>query len=96
MNYPESLWASFRSAKHPIIAGEQERRLKAAFLHGMHAGQELVVQSTHLPDKEMIDFNQALQEQVTGALSKVGERPGTIKVSNIGPVFRGSINGEPV
>ena len=82
-NYPEDIWKSVKTGIFPIVTGEEEKRLKIAFLQGMHSGRELVLQSSTLGKDTCYKFNTELAKQVTSSLVQLSYRPGSIKVSNI-------------
>lgn len=102
MNYPETIWCALRLGMFPKVHGEHERELKRAFLQGMHAGRTLVDQSLALPDQECVAFLSEFRQQIAGAMTEAGIRPGTVSLGRIGPDalpgprVKMRINGEDV
>ena len=80
MNYPEALWPAVKQGIFPTATGEEEKRLKLAFLQGMHSGRECVVQSMQLDNDTCVKFNRELKEQITGSLAQLGHRPGKVSI----------------
>lgn len=80
MNYPEQVWRELQRAEFPLSTGEDERRLKIAFLQGMHTAQRLVVDSTQLSNDDVVKFNAELQKQIAGSLAILGRRPGNVRM----------------
>ena len=95
-NNINNLWAAFKKGCYPFIDGEQEKRLKVAFLQGIHSGKELVVQISRLPNDQMAETFRDLNEQVLAELSKLGFKPGKITVAEQKVSVKASIDGKPL
>ena len=98
MNYPELLWESAKAGLFPNLSGDDEKRLKLAFIQGMHSGRECVVQGLNLSNEECVTFNRELKEQIAGSLSQLGHRPGRVNIGTRPKApdirVRTKINGE--
>lgn len=90
-DYPEALWLAFRTAQCPTITGEAEKLTKMAFLQGMYAGTQCVLQSTTLDNNTCAQFNAELKDQLTAGLARLGHRPGKINIGNIKSVGAGNM-----
>jgi hypothetical protein len=97
VNYPEQIWLDLKRGVFPSVSGEEEKRLKIAFFQGIHSGRTLVIQGLMtLRDNEMVKFGKDLNEQISGALSQLGQKPGKIKVYTDEPNTIVRINGEKI
>jgi hypothetical protein len=81
-NYAETTWAACKAGIFPTATGEEEKRLKLAFLQGLHSGQSLTIQSSELESREFLEFSHNLRDQKSGSLSQLGHRPGRISIGS--------------
>lgn len=95
-NYPEYLFEQLKRGCFPTAEGEELKRLKIAFLQGMHSGREVITQALDLDEEDAIKCINELRQQVEGSLSQLGQKPGKIRVFTAEPSAKVTlkINGE--
>ena len=80
MEYVDTVWQALKAGQFPTVTGEEERKLKIAFIQGVHTGRQFILQAVQLDDISMVQFSNDLQDQIAAELRRLGTTPGNIDV----------------
>lgn len=70
-NVAEELFAAYLDEKYPIKPiGDDLRRVRENFYHGMYCGHDMVMKAMKMPDQKMVDFIREFRNQIHDGLTK--------------------------
>jgi hypothetical protein len=74
-NVPEQLWNAYLNNKHVIKPdGEELKRLRQAFFHGLYCGHEQTIKATNLPNDRLVEFMRNFRNAIHAGLTNTGNK----------------------
>jgi hypothetical protein len=70
-NVAEELFEVYLAEKYPIKPdGEDLRRVRENFFHGLYCGQDMIMKAMKMPDQKMVTFIREFRNQIHEGLTK--------------------------